>query len=110
MADVYPHHLGVARQLKREVFSPRVLSLVMSLEGTMVLNADTVIHTHTETHTYTHTTGHTLVESTLLPCHFNEMKFWQGWQPEWGGRPWHFGTALGVLLKLLSRWRSFCSP
>ena len=40
----YPHHLGrPARksriQLQREVFRPRVLSLVMSLEGTMVLNA-----------------------------------------------------------------------
>ena len=27
-------------QLQREVFSPRVFSLVMSLEGTMVLNAE----------------------------------------------------------------------
>ena len=27
-------------QLQREVFSPMVLSLVMSFEGTMVLNAD----------------------------------------------------------------------
>jgi hypothetical protein len=27
-------------QLQREVFSPRVLSLVMGLEGTMVLNAE----------------------------------------------------------------------
>ena len=27
-------------QLQREVFSPRVLSLVMSFEGTMVLNAE----------------------------------------------------------------------
>ena len=27
-------------QLQREVFSPRVLSLVMSYEGTMVLNAE----------------------------------------------------------------------
>ena len=28
------------RKLQREVFSPRVLSLVMSFEGTMVLNAE----------------------------------------------------------------------
>ena len=39
----YPYHLGEAVrksriQLQREVFSPRVLSLVMSSEGTMVLN------------------------------------------------------------------------
>ena len=27
-------------QLQRKVFSPRVLSLVMNLEGTMVLNAE----------------------------------------------------------------------
>ena len=27
-------------QLQREVFSPRILSLVMSFEGTMVLNAE----------------------------------------------------------------------
>jgi hypothetical protein len=27
-------------QLQREVFSPRVLSLVLTLEGTMVLNAE----------------------------------------------------------------------
>ena len=27
-------------QLQKEVFSPRVLSLVMSFEGTMVLNAE----------------------------------------------------------------------
>ena len=27
-------------QLQREVFSPRVLSLLMSFEGTMVLNAE----------------------------------------------------------------------
>jgi hypothetical protein len=27
-------------QLQREVFSPRVISLVMSFEGTMVLNAE----------------------------------------------------------------------
>ena len=27
-------------QLQREVFSPRVLSLAMSFEGTMVLNAE----------------------------------------------------------------------
>jgi hypothetical protein len=42
---VYPHHLVEAFrrsriQFQREVFSPRVLSLVMSLEGTMVLNAE----------------------------------------------------------------------
>ena len=50
----YPYHLGAARQdaittrgrpfrmvqLQREVFSPRVLSLVMIFEGTMVLNAE----------------------------------------------------------------------
>ena len=41
----YPHHLGwpVRKsriQLKREEFSPRVLSLVMCLEGTMVLNTE----------------------------------------------------------------------
>ena len=37
----YPYYLGVARiQLQREVFSPRVLSLVMSFEGTTVLNAE----------------------------------------------------------------------
>ena len=41
----YPHHLGAACQksriqLQREVFSPRVLSLVMSFVGTMVLNAE----------------------------------------------------------------------
>ena len=30
----YPYHL------QREVFSPRVLSLVMSFEGAMVLNAE----------------------------------------------------------------------
>jgi hypothetical protein len=40
----YPHHLGAACQevqdpVEREMFSPGVLSLVMSLEGTMVLNA-----------------------------------------------------------------------
>ena len=27
-------------QLQREVFSPRILSLVITLEGTMVLNAE----------------------------------------------------------------------
>ena len=27
-------------QLQREVFSPKILSLVMSFEGTMVLNAE----------------------------------------------------------------------
>ena len=41
----YPHHLGVACQevqdpVAREVFSPRILSFVMSFEGTMVLNAE----------------------------------------------------------------------
>ena len=41
----YPDHLGwpVRKsriQLQREVFSPRVLSLVMSFVGTMVLNAE----------------------------------------------------------------------
>ena len=39
----YPHRLGTAHQevqLQREVFSPRILSLVMSFEGTMVLNAE----------------------------------------------------------------------
>ena len=39
----YPHHLGAARQevqLQREMFSPRVLSLVMSFEGTMLLNTE----------------------------------------------------------------------
>ena len=41
----YPYHLGVAIrksriQLQREVFSPRVLHLVLSFEGTMVLNAE----------------------------------------------------------------------
>ena len=41
----YPYHLGwpVRKsriQLQREVFSPRVLSLVMSFEGTMVLNTE----------------------------------------------------------------------
>ena len=45
----YPHHLGrtvrTSRiQLQREVFSPRVMSLVMSLEGTMVLKAEQ--HSH----------------------------------------------------------------
>ena len=38
----YPYHLGVVRksriQLQREGFSPRIL--VMSFEGTMVLNAE----------------------------------------------------------------------
>ena len=38
----YPYHLGAARQevqdpVAEEVFSPRVLSLLMSFEGTMVL-------------------------------------------------------------------------
>ena len=41
----YPYHLGwpirkYRIQLQREVFSPRVLSLVMSFLGTMVLNAE----------------------------------------------------------------------
>ena len=41
----YPYHLGAARQevqdqLQKKVFSPRVLSLVMSFEGTMVLNTE----------------------------------------------------------------------
>jgi hypothetical protein len=31
----YSQHLG-----EREIFSPRVLSIVMSFEGTMVLNAE----------------------------------------------------------------------
>ena len=48
-ADVllsYPFHLGGLPirmskiQLQREVFSHRVLRLVMSFEGTMVLNAE----------------------------------------------------------------------
>ena len=42
---VYPYHLGwpvrkSRRQLQRQVFSPRVLSLEMSFMGTMVLNAE----------------------------------------------------------------------
>lgn len=41
----YPYHLGwpvrkYRSLLQRDVFSPRVLSLVMSFEGTMVLNAE----------------------------------------------------------------------
>ena len=41
----YPYHLGwpVRKsriQLQREVFSPRVLSLLMSFEGTMVFKAE----------------------------------------------------------------------
>jgi hypothetical protein len=42
----YPQYLGVSPiresriQLQREVFSPRVLSLVMSLDGATVLNAE----------------------------------------------------------------------
>ena len=39
----YPYHLGVACQevqLQREVFIPRILSLVMSFVVTMVLNAE----------------------------------------------------------------------
>jgi hypothetical protein len=40
----YPYHLGAVRktriQLQRELFSPRVLSLVMSFVGTNVLNAE----------------------------------------------------------------------
>ena len=42
----FPYHLGAARQevrdpvTEREVFSPRVLSLVMSFESTMALNAE----------------------------------------------------------------------
>ena len=41
----YPQHLVVAVrkskiQLQREVFCPRILSLVMSCESTMVFNAD----------------------------------------------------------------------
>ena len=46
VADVatYPYHLGAARQEVQdpvaEVFSPRILSLVMSFEGTIVLNAE----------------------------------------------------------------------
>ena len=34
----YPHHLGVARQMHRAVSRPS--SLMMSLEGTMVFNAE----------------------------------------------------------------------
>ena len=41
----YPYHLGwpirkSRIQLQREMFSPRVLCLVMSFVGTMVLNAE----------------------------------------------------------------------
>ena len=41
----YPYHLRVARQevqdpLQREVISPRVLSLLMSFEGILLLNAE----------------------------------------------------------------------
>ena len=36
----YPYHLGARIQLQWEVFSPRVLSLVMNFEGSMVLNAE----------------------------------------------------------------------
>ena len=42
----YPYHLGMARQEVQDpaaeggVFSPRVLSLLMSFEGTMVLKAE----------------------------------------------------------------------
>ena len=40
----YPYHLGVAPQevhnLVAEVFSPRVLSLLMSFDCTMVLNSE----------------------------------------------------------------------
>ena len=41
----FPYHLGSHGrksriQVQREVWSPRVLSLVMSFEGTMVLNAE----------------------------------------------------------------------
>ena len=41
----YPYHLGVTVrksriQLQREEISPRILSLVMSFEGTMMLNAE----------------------------------------------------------------------
>ena len=41
----FPYHLGAARQEVQDpvaegVFSPRILSLVMSFEGTMVLNAE----------------------------------------------------------------------
>ena len=39
----YPHHLRQPirkSRLQREVFIPRVLSLGMSLEGTMVLNVE----------------------------------------------------------------------
>ena len=41
----YPYHLGVAcqevqDQLQREVFSPRVLSLLNGFDGTMVLNPE----------------------------------------------------------------------
>ena len=36
----YPYHLGAARQEVQDVFSPRVLSLVMSFVGIMVLNAE----------------------------------------------------------------------
>ena len=41
----YTHHLGAASQesrilLQREGFSPRIFSLVMSFESTIVLNAE----------------------------------------------------------------------
>ena len=39
----YPYHLGADQEVQdqvAEVFSPRILSLVMSFEGTMVLNAE----------------------------------------------------------------------
>ena len=48
----YPYHLGgrpvrkSGIHLQREVFSPRVLSLVMSLKGTMVLNAELSMRDH----------------------------------------------------------------
>ena len=42
--STYPYHVRNFRksriQLQRAVFSPKVLSLVMSFEGTMVLNAE----------------------------------------------------------------------
>ena len=36
----HSHHLGSVRQLEREVFNPRLLSLRTSLAGTIVLNAE----------------------------------------------------------------------
>jgi hypothetical protein len=36
----YPYHLRAAHQEVQDVFSPRVLSLVMSFEGTNSVNVD----------------------------------------------------------------------